>query len=68
MTVKPGTYSIEETRVRLGVSRATAYKGVRDGTIPAIRIAGCWRVLIAPLERVLTGESPTPRSVDVNSG
>jgi hypothetical protein len=47
------TFSIEEARKILGVSRSAAYAAARSEELPAIRIAG--RVIIPhhPLERLL---------------
>ena len=47
------TFSIEEARKILGVSRSAAYAAARSGELPAIRIAG--RVIIPrhALERLL---------------
>lgn len=35
---KPATLTVEEAGRRLGISRGLAYSGVREGTIPSIRI------------------------------
>ncbi len=51
------TYTVEETGKALGLSRASAYKAVHDGTIPTIRIG---RRLVVPrvqLEKLLNGRS-----------
>lgn len=42
--------------MRLGVSRPTAYRLVRDRAIPAIRLRGAIRVPIAALESWLEGQ------------
>lgn len=47
------TLSVEEAAVVLGVSRNTAYEGVRRGQIPCLRICGCLRVPVEALERQL---------------
>jgi excisionase family DNA binding protein len=38
--MQPLTLTVSEAAKLLGVSRGTAYQGVKDGSIPAIRIAG----------------------------
>jgi hypothetical protein len=51
------TYTVDEARMLLGVSRNAAFKAVRDGKFPTpvVRIGGRWLVLRAPLDRVLYG-------------
>lgn len=60
--VELGTYSVEQARRRLGVSRPTMYRALRDGTIPAIRVSRAWRIPIAKLERLLSGEAGDARN------
>ena len=51
------TYNVEETGKALGLSRASAYKAVHDGSIPTIRLG---RRLVVPrvqLEKLLNGRS-----------
>jgi len=48
--------TVEETAKYLRISRATAYAGVKSGTIPAIRIGNRWLVPRIQLEKMLTGE------------
>jgi excisionase family DNA binding protein len=45
----------------LGVSRGTAYQGVKDGSIPAIRIAGRIVVPRAKLLELLGESDPSKR-------
>lgn len=50
----------------LGVGRNTAYKAVRDGSLPAVKIAGQFRVPTAKL-RVMLGlpmQDPVPAAVE----
>ncbi len=47
------TYSVEEAAKILGVGRQVAYSGVRNGSIPAIRVQGRWLVPKRALERFL---------------
>jgi excisionase family DNA binding protein len=47
------TLTIEQAAGILRVSTQTVYAGVRNGSIPAIRVARRWRVLRRPLERML---------------
>jgi excisionase family DNA binding protein len=49
--------TVEETAARLGISRPSAYQGVRLGQIPSIRIGRRLLVPVAALERMFTGES-----------
>ena len=53
------TLSVLEASKLLGVSRATAYEAVRQGTIPAIRIGKRLLVPIEALERLLKGNGST---------
>lgn len=50
------TITIEETALRLGVSRASAYAAAREGTIPTLKIGRRLVVPKAALERMLSGE------------
>lgn len=47
------TLLVEEAAHALGISRASAYEGVRTGTIPSIRIGRRILVPRAALERLL---------------
>ncbi len=47
--------TVDETAARLGISRPTAYEGVRTGTIPSVKIGRRILVPIAALERMLQG-------------
>ena len=51
------TYTIEEAGILLGIGRNSAYKGVKTGDIPSIRIGN--RILIpkAALETKLAGKA-----------
>jgi len=51
------TMSVEEAAELLSVGRDAAYQGVRQGKIPAMRVGRYWRVLRAPLARMLQGET-----------
>ena len=44
---------ISEAARLLAMSRSAAYAAIRAGQIPAIRVAGKWRVPRAALERLL---------------
>lgn len=52
------TVSVAEAAGYLGVSRASAYEGVRNGSIPSIRIGRRLLVPTAPL-RLMLGMSET---------
>jgi excisionase family DNA binding protein len=49
--------TVEETATRLGISRPSAYQGVRLGQIPSVRIGRRLLVPVAALERMFAGES-----------
>lgn len=53
--VKPEIYTVEEAAAKLGISRNSAYEGVRRGEIPGIRIGRRIVVPKAPLDRLLEG-------------
>jgi excisionase family DNA binding protein len=52
------TMTVEEAAVQLGVSRSSAYEGVRRGDIPVIKIGRRLLVPTAHLQRML-GDGPT---------
>lgn len=60
MTTMPDTLPVPEAARRLGVSRTTAYRAVRDGLLPTLRIRGRVVVLREPLERLLRGATSPP--------
>ncbi len=47
------TLSVEQAGRALGLGRAAAYRAVRSGEIPSIRIGGAIRVLARPLRQKL---------------
>jgi predicted DNA-binding transcriptional regulator AlpA len=51
------TYSIEETAVILGLSRASAYNYAKTGILPVIRLGKRLIVPAAAIERMLTAEA-----------
>lgn len=58
------TYSVTEAARILGISRNSAYEGVRRGEIPVIRVGGRILVPAAALNRLLGIENTAAR-VDV---
>jgi excisionase family DNA binding protein len=48
--------SVPEAGAKLGLSRESAYRAVREGSIPAIRIGNLWKVPVVQLERLLNGK------------
>jgi excisionase family DNA binding protein len=52
------TVTVEEAGDALGISRATAYEGVRSGEIPSIRIGRRIVVPTAALRRLLELDTP----------
>ena len=49
------TVSVEEAGTMLGISRASAYKAVREGEIPVIRLGKRQVVPLAAISRMLEG-------------
>lgn len=49
------TLTVEETARILGLSRGAAYKAVRRGEIPAIRLGKRWVVSMEALSELLRG-------------
>lgn len=43
-------YSPEEVAEQLGVSRATIYRQLKEGTIPSVKIGACRRIFLADLQ------------------
>jgi excisionase family DNA binding protein len=52
------TVTVEEAGDALGISRASAYEGVRNGEIPSIRIGRRVVVPVAALRRLLELDAP----------
>ena len=44
MSAEPEFLSVPETAALLRIGERTAYKLVRDGELPAIKVGGQWRV------------------------
>ncbi len=57
MTTECKTYTVEEARMILGISRNTAYRAVDNGSLPSIRINN--RILIPKMALHRMLESPT---------
>jgi excisionase family DNA binding protein len=55
------TVSVEHAARLIGVSRGTAYRMVRDGELPAIRVGRRVLVLKKPLMQMLGAEEDTSR-------
>lgn len=57
-TALPRLISIEEAALRLDISKATAYRAIKDDTfpLPIIQIGGRLKVSLAALQRLLNGE------------
>ena len=56
------TLSVEHAARLIGVSRSTAYRLVRDGELPAIRVGRRVLILKKPLMEMLEAEEDTSRS------
>jgi len=54
------TLTVDETGELMGISRNSAYKGVKDGSIPSIRIGNRILVPTAALRRMLQVDEPRP--------
>jgi len=46
-------YDVAEAGLLLGMGRSCAYEAVKNGTLPAIRIGGRWKVPKIALQRFL---------------
>lgn len=57
--VEPLAVSIATAARRLGVSRATAYRMVNDGTLRVVRWRTVTRVPIAAIDEILAGDRET---------
>ena len=53
----PPALTVLEVAERLAISRALAYRLVKDGRIPAARVGGSWRVDRAALEALFSTPS-----------
>jgi excisionase family DNA binding protein len=58
------TLTVEEAGDALGISRASAYEGVRTGAIPSLRIGRRIVVPTAALRRMLELDVPAVRTVN----
>ncbi|MEE8240120.1 MAG: helix-turn-helix domain-containing protein [Nitrospirales bacterium] len=56
MKQQPHMLRVSEVAKRLGVSRYTIYRAIRDGQIPAIRIRDSLRIPEKVLQGILEGE------------
>ena len=50
------TLSVREAASLLGLSRSSAYRAVKSGALPIMRLGGRLLVLRRPLERMLDGK------------
>lgn len=57
------TMKVEEAAQLLGISRAAAYRAVREGNLPAIHIGRIVRIPRAPLEKMLNEGAKAPLRV-----
>jgi len=53
ITLERLVYTVDEAAKLLGISRPTAFAGVRKGTIPSIRVGRRWLVPKAALDKKL---------------
>ena len=54
----PATLTVAQYAEVVGVGRATAYRAVREGQVPVVRIGGSIKVLTVPLLRLLGVDVP----------
>jgi excisionase family DNA binding protein len=54
---EPKTCTVETAAKMLGISRASAYEGVRTGQIPSIHIGKRIVIPLLALERMLRGDA-----------
>jgi excisionase family DNA binding protein len=66
MNLEPLTMTVPQAAKLLGVSRGTAYQGVKDGSIPALKIAGRIVVPRAKLLDLLGEPDPSKREPDLS--
>jgi hypothetical protein len=50
----------EAGKLYFGLSRGGSYAAARRGDLPVIRIGRLWKVLVDPLERLVTQTPPPP--------
>lgn len=55
------TLTVAETAELLGIALGTAYRGVRSGALPAVRVGGRYLVPREALSRLLAGEGDAHR-------
>ncbi|HEY8449001.1 MAG TPA: helix-turn-helix domain-containing protein [Bacillota bacterium] len=55
---EPELLTLTEAIKALRISRRTAYRWLQDGTLPAVKIGGRWRVRREDLDALLRGEKP----------
>jgi excisionase family DNA binding protein len=54
MTMTPGRefFRVEEVAEKLGISLATAYRRIEDGSIPSVRLKGCIRIPVVAFRQI----------------
>jgi len=60
--IKPIFVRLTEAAKLLSMTRSAAYAAMREGAIPAVRIAGKWRVPVAALNRLAEAASERPEA------
>jgi excisionase family DNA binding protein len=66
-TSEPLFVRISEAARLLSMSRTTAYDAVRKGAIPALQIAGKWRVPVAALERLAANAMEAAKTLNTQN-
>lgn len=59
---KPGTVSVEQAAVRLGVGRTTLYAMIKRGEIPALKFGRARRISESTLDHMIAEGVLTPRN------
>jgi excisionase family DNA binding protein len=58
----PLVLTVGEVAHHLGISRATAYKAIRDGEIPSIRIGVRYLIPKIAFEKMINSDPPRPKA------
>jgi excisionase family DNA binding protein len=59
MTSPPLAVTVDGLAEMLGISRASVYRRIKDGTIPSVLIGNCRRIFLADLEQLRAAPDAT---------
>lgn len=62
---RPPLLRVPDVCARLNVSRRTLYRMLSEGSLPAVRVRGDWRVDSVELERFIQGDADDDSDVAV---